>query len=238
MASSHKMVALILLLAMAKSFGVEDKVKVSLYYEALCPYCSSFIVNQLGKALYQWNLISVVDLKMVPWGNTQFAPNNAWICQHGPDECLIDIVEACAIDLLPQSGLRFELIKCIEELNLQGKHGEWKSCMDSLKINPQPITDCYKSRQGVDLELKFAEETNHLNPPHRFVPWVLVNDKPLQEDYQNFVAHICKAYDGHNKPKACEQQEIETYAFKEANSSNHVCYYGETDHSIPFGYNF
>ncbi|KAL7584302.1 hypothetical protein Lser_V15G42811 [Lactuca serriola] len=233
----HKMVVLIFLLAMARSYGVEDKVKVSLYYESLCPYCANFIVNQLGKALYEGNLVSIVDLRMIPWGNTQFAPNNAWICQHGPDECLIDMVEACAIDLLPHSGLWFEMIKCIEELNLQGKHGEWKSCMNSLKIHPQPITDCYQSRKGVDLELKFADETNHLNPPHRFVPWLLVNDKPLQEDYQNFVAYICNAYRGQNKPKACEQHVLETNAFKEANSSHHVCYSGEIEQSLPFNYN-
>lgn len=81
MASYHKMLVLFLLLTMAKSYCVEDKVKVSLYYESLCPYCSDFIVNQLGKALVQGNLMSIVDLKMVPWGNTQLAPNNAWICQ-------------------------------------------------------------------------------------------------------------------------------------------------------------
>lgn len=79
MASCYKILVFIFLLAMPKSHG--DKVKVSLYYESLCPYCANFIVNQLGKALYEWNLISIVDLKMVPWGNTQFAPNNAWICQ-------------------------------------------------------------------------------------------------------------------------------------------------------------
>ncbi|GJT37067.1 gamma interferon responsive lysosomal thiol reductase family protein [Tanacetum coccineum] len=52
---------------MARSYCDDDKVKLSLYYEALCPYCSDFIVN--------------LDLKLVPWGNTQLAPNNGWICQ-------------------------------------------------------------------------------------------------------------------------------------------------------------
>ncbi|XP_024980874.1 gamma-interferon-inducible lysosomal thiol reductase-like [Cynara cardunculus var. scolymus] len=235
MASCHKMlVVLIFLLAMEKPFGVEDKVKVSLYFESLCPYCANFIVNQLGKALFQWNLISIVDLKMVPWGNTQFAPNHAWICQHGPDECMINMVEACAINLLPQTELRFKLIECIENLDLQGRHSEWRSCIQN---NPKPIMDCYQSRMGVDLELKFADDTNHLNPPHRFVPWVLVDNKPLEEDYQNFVAYICKAYKGQNKPEACQQHHVETNFFKEANSSYHVCYTGENKHSLPFSYN-
>ncbi|KAI7749061.1 hypothetical protein M8C21_033840 [Ambrosia artemisiifolia] len=237
MASWHNILVLLFLLAMPKSHGVEDKVKVSLYYEALCPYCSNFIVNQLGKALFQWNLISIVDLKMVPWGNTQFAPNNDWICQHGPDECVIDIVEACAIDLLPQPGLRFKLIECIEDLNLQGRHAEWKSCMNTLKIYPNPIMDCYQSRKGVDLELQFADETLKLNPPHRFVPWVLVNNHPLQEDYQNFLAYICKAYKGGSKIQACAQHVLDTNSFKEANSSG-VCFRSENEQTIPLSYNF
>ncbi|GKB03968.1 gamma interferon responsive lysosomal thiol reductase family protein, partial [Tanacetum coccineum] len=202
MDSYHKMLVVFLLLTIAKSY-CEDKVKVSLYYESLCPYCSNFIVNQLGKALYEFNLVSIVDLKMVPWGNTQIASNHSWICQHGPDECSIDIVQACAIDSLPKrDGLSFKFIECIEKLNLEGRHGEWRSCIDSLNINPTPIMDCYYSRKGSNvstllfqagkpqwlkpelsrlLELRFADETNHLNPPHRFVPWVLVDNHALQE---------------------------------------------------------
>lgn len=31
------------------------------------------------------------------------------------------------------------------------------------------------------LEKAYADETASLNPNHRFVPWVLVNNQPLQE---------------------------------------------------------
>jgi FtsH-binding integral membrane protein len=31
------------------------------------------------------------------------------------------------------------------------------------------------------IEQKYAKETAQLNPNHRFVPWVVVNDQPLQE---------------------------------------------------------
>lgn len=58
----------------------EDKVNLSLYYESLCPYCASFIVNELVK-VFKTDLISIVNLRLVPWGNTQISPNNTWICQ-------------------------------------------------------------------------------------------------------------------------------------------------------------
>ena len=31
------------------------------------------------------------------------------------------------------------------------------------------------------IEQKYAKETAELNPPHRFVPWVVVNNQALQE---------------------------------------------------------
>lgn len=36
---------------------------------------------------------------------------------------------------------------------------------------------------GIDtqIETKYARETAQLNPPHRFVPWLVVNNKPLAE---------------------------------------------------------
>lgn len=57
------------------------KVSVGLYYESLCPYCSSFIVNHLTK-LFEDDLISIVDLHLSPWGNTKLRPDNVTaVCQ-------------------------------------------------------------------------------------------------------------------------------------------------------------
>nr|GFB20425.1 hypothetical protein [Tanacetum cinerariifolium] len=141
--------------------------------------------------------------RFVPW----VLVDNHALQEHGPDECSIDIVQACAIDSLPKhDGLSFKFIECIEKLNLEGRHGEWRSCINSLNLNPTPIMDCYYSRKGFN-------------------------------DYGNFVAYICKAYKGQNKPEACEQHVLETNSFKETNSSYQVSYRGEIEHSIPFNYN-
>lgn len=57
------------------------KVSLGFYYESLCPYCSSFIVNHLAK-LFEDDLISVVDLHLSPWGNTKLRPDNVTVvCQ-------------------------------------------------------------------------------------------------------------------------------------------------------------
>lgn len=33
----------------------------------------------------------------------------------------------------------------------------------------------------MQLELKYANETNALQPPYKFVPWIVVNGVPLKE---------------------------------------------------------
>ncbi|CAA2969913.1 gamma-interferon-inducible lysosomal thiol reductase [Olea europaea subsp. europaea] len=158
----------------------EDKVNLSLYYESLCPYCASFIVNELVK-VFKTDLISIVNLRLVPWGNTQISPNNTWICQHGIDECQLDVAEACAIRLWPSVETHFKFIYCIERLHLMNRHTEWQSCFGAAGFNPTALRNCYINGLGYQIEIEYADETARLNPPHRFVPWVLVNNQPLQE---------------------------------------------------------
>jgi len=64
----------------SSSSAPKDKVTVSLYYESLCPYCADFIVNRLVR-LFQTDLISIVNLRLVPWGNAWIAPDGSITCQ-------------------------------------------------------------------------------------------------------------------------------------------------------------
>ncbi|KAL9996190.1 putative gamma interferon inducible lysosomal thiol reductase GILT [Helianthus debilis subsp. tardiflorus] len=57
-----------------------DKVELSLYYEALCPYCENFILNYLYK-IFDNGLISIVDLKLSPYGNAKIRSNGTIVCQ-------------------------------------------------------------------------------------------------------------------------------------------------------------
>lgn len=57
----------------------DDRVTLSLYHESFCPYSTNFIANQLGK-VFETDLISIVNLRLVPWGNNQ-RTNNNWMCQ-------------------------------------------------------------------------------------------------------------------------------------------------------------
>lgn len=85
MAFSHpsmKVFLLFNLLFVSKLMPISscDKVPVGLYYESLCPYSASFVVDSLSKIFID-GLISVVDLKLVPWGNAKIYGTHTFKCQ-------------------------------------------------------------------------------------------------------------------------------------------------------------
>ncbi|KAF2296845.1 hypothetical protein GH714_008338 [Hevea brasiliensis] len=76
----------------------------------------------------------------------------------------------------------------------------------------------------MQLELQYAAETNALQPPHRYVPWVVVDGQPLYEDYENFISYICKAYNGTAVPKACSDESRNAIQRGKARPKIPVCY--------------
>ncbi|XP_009590102.1 gamma-interferon-responsive lysosomal thiol protein-like isoform X2 [Nicotiana tomentosiformis] len=180
----------------------EEKVSLTLYYESLCPYCSNFIVNYLPK-IFKNGLIDVVDLKLVPWGNTKLQANNTFKCQHGPAECFLDTLEACAIDAWPDLNEHFPFIYCVESLVYHKNYTQWETCFEKLNLKAKLVKDCVGSGRGKELELRYAAETNALQPPHKYVPWVVVDGQPLYDDYRDFISYICKAYKGTTPIPGC-----------------------------------
>ncbi|CAO2827077.1 unnamed protein product [Amaranthus hypochondriacus] len=180
-----------------------QNVDLTLYYETLCPYCSYFIAHHLV-TLFTNDFISVVNFRLVPWGNSVLLPSGYFQCQHGSGECMLNTVEACAINVYPDTKKHYFLIQCIERLVYEKREAEWQSCFAQVSLDPQPIFDCYNQGLGSRLELQYAYETSQLNPPHAYVPWVLVNNQPLYEDYQNVITYVCRAYQGTQVPAACK----------------------------------
>ncbi|EYB97565.1 hypothetical protein Y032_0139g2100 [Ancylostoma ceylanicum] len=53
----------------ALRFHKRRPIKITLIYEALCPYCQKFISNQLGSMYQQYK--DHLELELVPWGNSR-----------------------------------------------------------------------------------------------------------------------------------------------------------------------
>ncbi|GAY32097.1 hypothetical protein CUMW_000580 [Citrus unshiu] len=146
-----------LLLLSISPFGSSENVTVSVYYETLCPYCADFIVNHLVK-LFQKGLNSIVNLRMIPWGNSMMQPDGTFVCQHGPGECLLNTIEACTISIYPDVVQHFSFIHCVERLALEKRQAEWINCFELTKLGRVPI-DCYRNGLG---KLDFMNFANHV----------------------------------------------------------------------------
>ncbi|KAI0531208.1 hypothetical protein KFK09_000761 [Dendrobium nobile] len=199
----------------------DAKVALALYYESLCPYSANFIVNYLAK-IFDNSIIDIVDLDLIPYGNAKLKANGTITCQHGPYECLLNTIEACAITSWPDLTEHFKFIFCVENLVVKHKYKEWESCFQETGLNSEAVSVCYYSGYGKELELKYAAQTDALEPPHKYVPWVVVNGQPLYEDYENFEAYVCNAYEGNSPPKACQGLTGLATKKKKASRAHHV----------------
>jgi len=106
-----------------------------------------------------------------------------------------------------------------------------KRVFEKLNLDPKPVSDCYSSGYGDKLELRYAAETNALQPRHTYVPWVVVNGEPLYDGYYEFESYICKAYKGTKVPEACSQLSIRSIRKERENQIHPVCYPEETTKS-------
>jgi len=54
-----------------------------------------------------------------------------------------------------------------------------ENCANDNNMDWTKIKNCYQGALGHQLELKFANETANLSPPHEYTPWVTLNEKVI-----------------------------------------------------------
>ncbi|CAL5210788.1 unnamed protein product [Lathyrus oleraceus] len=183
--------------------GANDFVHVSLYYESLCPYSKDFILKSLQNFI-KLDVMSVVSLRLVPYGNAATSQNGTVSCQHGPDECYYNIIEACAIEAWSMK-LSLPFIFCVENGLFTSKTPNlWQSCSNLLRLDPKTIQNCYSSGHGNELHISNGKETNGLNPPLTHTPWLVVNGQNVVAN-DDLAIYVCNAYKGPIKFKACQR---------------------------------
>ncbi|TYH51699.1 hypothetical protein ES332_D10G295900v1 [Gossypium tomentosum] len=140
----------------------------------------SLISNGLPK-VFRTDLHSIINLRLVPWGNAEIH------CQ-------------VYNTVLHFNKEHLEFIRCTEQQSLKGAPVEalWKGCSEKLRLNEEIINKCYTAG--------FGYKTAHMKPPQDYVPWVVVNNQPLRQDFENFVKYVCQAYKGEHKPATCKAQ--------------------------------
>lgn len=175
----------------------ENKLTVSVYYEALCPDSRRFILEQLLPA---YELIpDIINLDLVPYGKASTKQDNqefTFSCQHGPTECLANKIHACAIKFITHDHLlQLRYIACMINDNYNPELAG-KKCASELHVDYSPINNCSVSNVGSVLLKGYGERTKALEPGVTYIPTVELNGKHTkrqEEVLQNFFSEVCKS---------------------------------------------
>jgi len=210
--------------------GADEKVMVELYYEAQCPGCREMVTTSFYKAFQTEGFLDMAEVAFVPYGNAQETKTASgsyeFECQHGLSECVYNTIEACALAKIDDPLMAFQFIDCIERSDesrdpQQDYYKVAIACCELTKIPDTTVAmmeECATGLEGIKLNHEAAAKTDALDPPHKFVPYVVVNDVH-SDDVQNTISdslfdYVCGAYLGANKSPACpgEKQTTRTAA--------------------------
>jgi len=193
-------VVLLLVALCAIGANAQAKVRVGIYVESLCPGCQDWITGAMATAMKATGLMDITDIHFVPFGNAKENADGTFTCQHGPNECKGNMIEACAIELYPLQARHWPFLVCLENGT---PHNDGPKCATSTQLNWDNINGCYNNKTlSYNLMHKWALETKNLSPPHQYTPWITLNGKPLYEDFEGMTTKICAAYTG-PKPAGC-----------------------------------
>jgi len=195
------------------SWVLADPVQLQLYFEAECPFCQNFIVGSLQEAWsHGADFQKVCNFTLYPYGNAKEKTGDdgsyTYQCQHGERECQGNLVEACVVGL-SDNNATFYMPFMFEFEGLLKKDGDTdvmklaQKAGNTIGWSAQTVTDlgdCFSGPQGNKFQHNMAVLTSQLDPPHQYVPWLVLNGKhtdDIQQDCQsNLIQCICKVYTG------------------------------------------
>ncbi|XP_052742198.1 gamma-interferon-inducible lysosomal thiol reductase [Bicyclus anynana] len=168
---------------LSNSMAQKSLLALTVYYESKCPDSKSFILKQLEPSMQ--HLSDYVQLKFVPFGKARSINygDAGFECQHGPSECLGNIVQDCSLHLLGDRSdkERLEYVAC-EMYTEAGSQGRF-DCVERAMLSSTEVEQCVLQGKGTALQLESEYYTDLVKP--KFVPTVTINGIFNQEIQNN-----------------------------------------------------
>ena len=124
-------------------------------------------------------------------------------------------IEACALAKIDDPLVAFQYIDCIErsDESRDPEQDYYKVAITCCKLTKLPddvvskMQECAMGLEGIQLEHEAAVKTDALDPPHKYVPYVVANGEH-SDDIQDAITdslfnYVCQAYQGPDKSSAC-----------------------------------
>lgn len=172
-----------------------------------------------------------MDIELVPFGNANVSyPRHdnrpVFSCQHGPNECYGNRVQACVIEQLKNTELAMKYVECMFD------HSDWKNtritapeCAKKLEIDWERTNSCTEGSEGERLLIANSLKTFNLNPEHTFIPWIVIDKKhtvDMQKQAEtHLMQYLCDNYFNHNpKIPQCAEEALKQFQAQAAASSS------------------
>jgi len=187
--------------------AASDPVKVDLYFEALCPSCHDMILKKLYPT-YQ-KVKEIMDLNMYAYGNARYWKKSdgsyGFSCQHGGAECKTNMIISCFQHHSNSSDDNMEFVNCM--VGQSHPVNSAPMCAGKTSVPWATVNTCVTTSEGGEVEVAVAEKTAALNPPHKWVPWTVVDGSSNMTDacQRNLLKVVCDKYTGSSKPAACDE---------------------------------
>ncbi|XP_028156243.1 gamma-interferon-inducible lysosomal thiol reductase-like [Ostrinia furnacalis] len=157
----------------------KNKVQIKVYYESLCPGSIDFFKNQLRPAVQA--LAPFLDIHLVPYGNAktrEVSGHFYFKCQHGPEECFVNRLHACAVDVLRNESQAVIFNACLMQYSKFRRLPKFDYrivvswCNYTLQLRTQGIWECVNGDRSSALLKAYGEETRALRIS--YVPYVVL----------------------------------------------------------------
>lgn len=173
-------------------------VKLSLYYETICPDTRRFVLEQLEPTLQALGS-EVINLELVPFGKATVHPDDSVTCQHDEPECYGNRLQGCHQSLY-SSGIQqsWALVRCMyEKDNWQDTSATSTQCLAELSLPSAEILACTTGAQGLEIVKQNSAKTNALVPPLTYVPWIVIEDVhtvAMQDRTFQLLPYLCEKH--------------------------------------------
>lgn len=149
-----------------------EKLKVEIYIESECKYSKKFIQEQIFP--FYDELKEKVDLIFIPFGKSRSVLKNSKIefkCQHGPPECLNNMIMSCVLDSIPDNkNLQMKFIACSMGYEKTKIH-----CAKEVGFSEDKVKNCLTNGEGIKLQLEAEKITEPIVKASGHVPTIVFN---------------------------------------------------------------
>lgn len=182
-----------------------QSVLVQVMYEALCPYSIQLIKEQVAPTFAALGpQLMIVDL--VPYGKSQTSADGngyKFTCQHGPNECIGNMLQTCGLTRLSDNRKQVEFVNCVMSSKDPSKPDD--KCVTDAGLDPSDMTACETGLEGQVLQAGMGFRTL----PHiPFVPRISFNgvfdDQDQDNGQENLLLVVCEKLAQGVRPAMCQ----------------------------------